>query len=335
VIEKASTIGAQILSGRGDRAGAAQRTAARMAQVEPPPICIADVASMNSGLLGADSTQCEAAAGSPADAQHRQRHRLARRACVRWLAPQGGSPRRRVFPASPQAKPVFDDAGAVCGVRIGDMGVARDGSHKPELHPRHRHPRADHRARRGRARQHQQAAHQALHARQTAIRRPTGIGLKELWQVPEGRVTPARQDHAHDGLAAGQRPPTAAASSITWTRTASRSASLPASTTSIPKLMPFELFQQLKHHPLVRPLLEGGQILSAGARSDGGRRLPVLAPGRDAGCHPDRRFRRPLNVPKIKGTHQAMRGGMHGRRTDCRVQQRGRLRRRTAWRRQW
>jgi len=77
-----------------------------------------------------------------------------------------------------------------------------------------------------------------------------------------------------------------------------------------PLLSPFEAFQQLKHHPLVKPLLEGGQIVSAGARAivEGGwQSLPncempgAMLIGDAAGL---------LNVPKIKGTHQAIRSGM-------------------------
>jgi electron-transferring-flavoprotein dehydrogenase len=74
--------------------------------------------------------------------------------------------------------------------------------------------------------------------------------------------------------------------------------------------MPFEAFQQLKHHPAIKPLLAGGKILSAGARAiaaGGWQSLPkvempgAILIGDTAGT---------LNVPKIKGTHQAIRGGM-------------------------
>jgi electron-transferring-flavoprotein dehydrogenase len=75
-------------------------------------------------------------------------------------------------------------------------------------------------------------------------------------------------------------------------------------------LSPFEVFQQVKHHPKIKPLLEGGSIVSAGARAivEGGyQSLPkcdmpgALLIGDTAGL---------LNVPKIKGTHQAIRSGM-------------------------
>jgi electron-transferring-flavoprotein dehydrogenase len=77
-----------------------------------------------------------------------------------------------------------------------------------------------------------------------------------------------------------------------------------------PEFMPFEAFQQFKHHPMIRELLEDGEILSAGARAitEGGyQSLPktempgALLVGDCAGT---------LNVPKIKGTHQAMKAGI-------------------------
>jgi electron-transferring-flavoprotein dehydrogenase len=77
-----------------------------------------------------------------------------------------------------------------------------------------------------------------------------------------------------------------------------------------PMLSPFEAFQQVKHHPVIKPLLEGGTIVSAGARAivEGGyQSLPncempgAILIGDTAGL---------LNVPKIKGTHQAIRSGM-------------------------
>src|SRR4029079_53246 len=77
-----------------------------------------------------------------------------------------------------------------------------------------------------------------------------------------------------------------------------------------PRFSPFEAIQQFKHHPSVRPLLEGGEILAAGARTiaaGGWQAIPQLEmPGGmligDSGGG--------VNVPKIKGVHQAIRSGM-------------------------
>jgi electron-transferring-flavoprotein dehydrogenase len=77
-----------------------------------------------------------------------------------------------------------------------------------------------------------------------------------------------------------------------------------------PKYQPYEAFQQWKNHPHIKLLLEGGNILSAGARAIvtaatrrcRRRKCPgALLIGDAAGL---------LNVPKIKGTHQAIRSGM-------------------------
>src|SRR5690606_35480309 len=77
-----------------------------------------------------------------------------------------------------------------------------------------------------------------------------------------------------------------------------------------PNYQPYEPFQRWKHHPTVKPLLEGGSILSAGARaivSGGWQSLPkVEMPGALLICVAAGL----LNVPKIKGTHQAIRSGM-------------------------
>ena len=77
-----------------------------------------------------------------------------------------------------------------------------------------------------------------------------------------------------------------------------------------PRLMPFEAFQQFKNHPRIKAFLQGGEILAAGARtiaSGGWQTIPRLEmPGAmligDTGSG--------LNLPKIKGIHQAIRSGM-------------------------
>uniref|UniRef100_A0A2P2LJL9 Electron transfer flavoprotein-ubiquinone oxidoreductase n=1 Tax=Rhizophora mucronata TaxID=61149 RepID=A0A2P2LJL9_RHIMU len=77
-----------------------------------------------------------------------------------------------------------------------------------------------------------------------------------------------------------------------------------------PFLNPYEEFQKLKHHPAIKPLLQGGTVLQYGARAlnEGGIQsipYPVFPGGAIIGCSAG--F---LNVPKIKGTHTAMKSGM-------------------------
>jgi electron-transferring-flavoprotein dehydrogenase len=77
-----------------------------------------------------------------------------------------------------------------------------------------------------------------------------------------------------------------------------------------PHLSPYEEFQRFKHHPLIRPYLEGGKRLAYGARAinEGGlQSIPklVFPGGALIGCAAG--F---LNVPRIKGSHNAMKTGM-------------------------
>ncbi|XP_028107040.1 electron transfer flavoprotein-ubiquinone oxidoreductase, mitochondrial-like [Camellia sinensis] len=78
-----------------------------------------------------------------------------------------------------------------------------------------------------------------------------------------------------------------------------------------PFLNPYEEFQKLKHHPAIKPLLEGATVLQYGARTlnEGGFQsipYPVFPGGAIIGCSAG--F---LNVPKIKGTHTAMKSGLN------------------------
>merc|ERR1712054_672695 len=79
---------------------------------------------------------------------------------------------------------------------------------------------------------------------------------------------------------------------------------------SNPYLSPYQEFQRFKQHPRVKALLEGGQCISYGARclNEGGlQAIPKLTfpGGMLAGCSAG--F---LNVPKVKGSHNAMNAGM-------------------------
>ena len=126
--------------------------------------------------------------------------------------------------------------------------------------------------------------------------------------MPAGRVTPGKIVHRSAGRPT--RRPTAAASCTTSTRDRIALGYVIGLDYRDPKYQPCEAFQQWKNHPTVKPLLEGGTILSAGARAivtGGYQSLPkvempgALLIGDTAGL---------LNVPKIKGTHQAIRSGM-------------------------
>ena len=142
------------------------------------------------------------------------------------------------------------------------------------------------------------------------IRKPYALGFKELWQLPEGRVQPGLIQHTLGW------PLDAASYGGGFIYHLDRNRVYVGYVVGLdyldPRLQPFEAFQQFKHHPKIRPLLEGGEIVAAGARAiaaGGWQSLPRLEmPGAlivgDAGGT--------LNFPKIKGIHQAIRSGVAG-----------------------
>ncbi len=228
---------------------------------------------------------------------------------VAWMAEQAEALGVEVFAGFPASELLLDESGQqVTGVRIGDMGLDAQGKPGPHY-----------------------TEGMDLLAETTVLaegcrghlgkqliqrfgldrnRQPQtyGIGLKELWQLPEQRLDPGHvlhtlgwplDRHTYGGgflyALDQQRIAIGFVVGLDY---------------SDPCLDPFECFQQLKHHPEIQPLLEGGEILSSGARAlvEGGwQALPCMeAPGAlligdDAGT---------LNVAKIKGVHQALRSGM-------------------------
>ena len=134
------------------------------------------------------------------------------------------------------------------------------------------------------------------------------LGYKELWQLPPGRVRAGRIEHGL-GWPADRH---TYAGSFLYHLDKDRVyvGYIVGLDYQDPRLQPFEAFQQYKNHPSVKALLEGGEIVSAGARTvaaGGWQSTPTLEmPGAiligDAGGT--------LNFAKIKGVHQAIRSGV-------------------------
>ena len=135
------------------------------------------------------------------------------------------------------------------------------------------------------------------------------LGIKELWEVEPAQHQPGPR-RPHRRLAARSRAPMAAPSSIISRTARSRSASSSGSITRNPYLSPFEEFQRFKTHPAIRAdLRRRAAHLLWRARPERGR-LPVdpaarFPGGLLIGCAAG--F---MNVPKIKGSHTAMKSGM-------------------------
>jgi len=212
-----------------------------------------------------------------------------------------------VFAGFAASAPLFDESGAVAGVRIGDMGLDKDGAPGENFAPG-----PEIRARttiiaegcRGSV-----AKILINRFRLDAGKSPQtyGLGFKELWQLPEGRVQPGLIQHTVGWpMDAGTY-----GGSFLYHLDQNRLyvGFVVGLDYADPRFKPFEAFQQFKNHPSMKALFEGGELIAYGARTivEGGwQSMPTLEmPGAllvgDAGGT--------LNVPKIKGVHQAIRSG--------------------------
>lgn len=225
-----------------------------------------------------------------------------------WLGQQAEALGVEVFPGFAAAAPLFNEHGAVCGVQVGDMGLNKDGSEGPNYTPGIEILAGTTLLAEG-ARGSVSKVLIKKFQLDAGKSPPTfGLGFKELWQLPAGRVQTGLIQHS-----AGW-PLDSATYGGSFLYHLDQDRVYIGFVVGLdyqdPLFSPFEAFQQFKHHPSIKPLLEGGEILSAGARTiaaGGWQSLPQLdMPGAlligDAGGT--------LNVPKIKGIHQAIRSGI-------------------------
>jgi electron-transferring-flavoprotein dehydrogenase len=305
VIEKASAIGAQILSGAVIEPQPLNELLPDWGK-SPPPICVPVTKDEFWWLR--DHQRAIKSPLTPPQMNNHGNYIVSLGALCAWLAPQAEALGVEIYPGFAAAEPFFNADGSVGGVRIGDMGVAKDGSHKPGYTQG-----IDIKAPvtvlaegcRGHLTKH---LIEKFKLDANCDPQTYGIGIKELWQLPAGRVEPGKVVHTI-GWPMDDR---TYGGSFLYHLDKDRVAIgfVTGLDYSDPMLQPFEAFQQVKHHRLIKPLLEGGTIVSAGARAivEGGwQSLPkcempgAILIGDGAGL---------LNVPKIKGTHQAIRSGM-------------------------
>ncbi len=227
----------------------------------------------------------------------------------RWLAERAEELEVEIFPGFPAAEVLYDENGAVYGVATGDMGVAADGSHKDDYQPGmelHGKYTVFCEGARGHLTKTLKAKYDLEADCEPQI---YGIGLKELWDIDPEKHVPGRVIHTQ-GWPMSE--------SDSWGggflyHQANGQVSLGfvcALDYKNPYVFPFEEFQRWKQHPDIRAILEGGKRVAYGARAinEGGwQSVPKLSfPGGVlAGCSAG--F---VNVPRIKGSHTAMKSGM-------------------------
>ena len=225
----------------------------------------------------------------------------------RWLAEQAEGLGVEIFPGFAAAEILYNEDGSVKGVATGDMGVDREGNRKPDYQPGlELHARYTFFAEGARGHL------TKILKRQFALDADSepqvyGLGMKELWDIDPAKHKPGLVIHTQGW------PLTDAYGGGFLYHQANGQVAL-GFVVGLgyrnPYLYPFEEFQRWKQHPEIRKYLEGGRRVSYGARAinEGGwQSIPKLAfpGGALIGCSAG--F---VNVPRIKGTHTAMKSGM-------------------------
>jgi electron-transferring-flavoprotein dehydrogenase len=226
----------------------------------------------------------------------------------RWLAQQAEGLGVEIYPGFAAAEVLYDDAGRVRGVATGDMGIGKDGRPTERYQPGVELIAKETLFAEGCRGSLTKTLVERFRLRDGLDPQTYAIGIKELWEVAPAQHQPGLVIHT-----------------IGWPLdTATYGGSflyhLEGGQVAVglvigldyrnPYLNPFEEFQRFKTHPAIRPFFESGRRISYGARAlnEGGfQSIPRLdfPGGALIGCAAG--F---VNVPKIKGSHTAMKSGM-------------------------
>ncbi|UFN48380.1 electron transfer flavoprotein-ubiquinone oxidoreductase [Roseomonas sp. OT10] len=225
----------------------------------------------------------------------------------RWLGAKAEALGVEVYPGFAASETILED-GQVRGVVAGVMGIARDGEEGPNFQPG-MELRATYtlfaEGCRGSLTKRLEAK---FDLRRDAWPQTYALGMKELWEIPKERHTPGLVWHS-----VGWPLPRDTYGG-SWLYMLGENLVSTGFVVGLdypnPWLSPFDEFQRFKTHPEVRKMLEGGKRIAYGARAlnEGGwQSIPRLAFPGGALIGDGAGF---LNVPKIKGTHLAMKTGM-------------------------
>ncbi|MFB2551038.1 electron transfer flavoprotein-ubiquinone oxidoreductase [Ensifer soli] len=226
----------------------------------------------------------------------------------RWLATKAEELGVEIYPGFAATEVLYNAQGAVVGVATGDMGIEKNGEPGPSytrgMELRGKYTLIGEGVRGSLAKQ--------LIARFDLARdrepQKFGIGLKELWQVKPEHHRPGLVQHSF-GWPLGMK--TGGGSFLYHLEDNLVAVGFVVHLNyKNPYLAPFEEFQRFKTHPAIRGTFEGGKRLSYGARAitEGGwQSVPKLSfpGGALIGCSAG--F---VNVPRIKGSHNAVLSGI-------------------------
>ena len=227
---------------------------------------------------------------------------------TRWLGEQAEALEVNVFPGFPAASIIYGEKGEVQGVITGDMGISAKGEQKDSFTPGmelkakytlfaegvHGHLGKE------------LIAHYKLAEGKDA--QHYGIGIKELWEIDPAKHKPGLVVHG-----SGWPLPKDAGGGFFLYHDENNQVEVGLIidlSYSNTYLSPFDEFQRMKHHPVLKQYLEGGKRIAYGARAitkGGFNCLPKMTfpGGLLIGCNAGT-----LNFAKIKGVHTAMKSGM-------------------------
>ena len=226
----------------------------------------------------------------------------------RWLATQAEELGVDLFPGFNGSEILYDKDGRVKGVATGDMGVARDGGHKNTFSPSIELLAKYTLIAEGTRGSLAKSLEQKFNLRANSEPQQYGLGFKEIWSIDpsqhnEGSVLHTQGWPLDNHTGGGGFLYHLADNKIAMGFVVHLNYRNPF-------LNPFEEFQRFKTHPAIKPLLQNAKRLAYGARTinEGGvQSLPelIFPGGALIGCSAG--F---VNVPKIKGSHNAIKSGM-------------------------
>ncbi len=227
----------------------------------------------------------------------------------RWMAEQAEAMGVEIFPGMACSELVFGDQGQVKGVVAGEFGRLADGSEGPayepgmELHGKYVFLSEGVRG---------SLSKQVIAKYDLAKDREPqkyGLGMKEIWQIDPAKHHAGRVTHTMGWPLGGN----AGGGSFIYHLDNNQVyvGFVVHLNYKNPYLSPYSEFQRFKHHPMVADLLKGGKRVAYGARAitEGGyQSIPQTAfpGGALLGCSAGM-----VNVPRIKGNHNAMLSGIH------------------------
>ena len=226
----------------------------------------------------------------------------------RWLAGQAEELGVEIYPGFAAAEVLYDEGGRVRGVATGDMGIGRDGKPTERYTPGVELIARETLFAEGCRGSLTKTLVARFHLRDGSDPQTYAIGVKELWEVEPSHHQPGLVVHT-----VGWPMDSATYGGSFLYHLEDRQVAVGfviGLDYQNPFLSPFEEFQRFKTHPAIRGFFEGGRRISYGARAlnEGGlQSIPELdfPGGALVGCAAG--F---VNVPKIKGSHTAMKSGM-------------------------